>query len=800
MADVSSTISPFGLRPVQPFVVGELDSRALEYDMNIDEGGVTVNGEFISNYSGPRTAWARVCSNGTGKALGDKTTTPGRHGFVMGFSTVSFDDTYGFGQSGKTTIGYDTDGDPHTLTNSEVKTFPHRPSPGIISIETEFNGAGSSMVGLARKATIKWKCSTLEQLNYMTPYFLTPKMSVILEWGWNNYDPLSLTDLRNLNIGTPAKSAADAPPNGWGGSGMTGMMTNSKLIYDKIEKSKGNYDCQMGIIVDYGYTINASDGFDCYTVIQNPQFLMDGMPIRGTTTTLTEADVSHRTLAFQEFVDKFLDNIGDKKTIDSLTKDPELRKIFSSTNFFSFSQAKYKNLINEDKKGTWIRMDLFSQIFNKFQSPKWKFFTGNTDGRLFQIDISDTIIVGHPFLKSTDENVLVPNKYAPRALAISDEKPNDGISYSRITDTAAKALYPGELLDAIFTKQKLSQDYDDLDELLNRNTVKTSNEPTNFPRLEEDRSKGFQSGYYGYLKDIFISVDLIKTAMKQNDTSAKMLQFILDRISSACSNLWEFKIAFDPDQMLSPIKIIDQNYCNFNTPEAVVNAKIPTFVVGDSSRACFKEFTVNVKMTGEMAMQAIFGQSANSSTPDGTTVDTKPVLFLHNDRLFDGSAKSAVSHISTSDDPVKKLIDRSSVSDFLVMKFSDGTTKKSTGGNLQAGEFAGIRVVSNSPTVSRTYLLTERDSEFMAGLVKSKISDGIPTVSNPIMPGTELTMTSIGIGGFRFLDMFGVMGMQDQYQADQAVWQIDGVKQSLTQNFWTTTVSAKVRPLTIIKT
>ena len=61
-------------------------------------------------------------------------------------------------------------------------------------------------------------------------------------------------------------------------------------------------------------------------------------------------------------------------------------------------------------------------------------------------------------------------------------------------------------------------------------------------------------------------------------------------------------------------------------------------------------------------------------------------------------------------------------------------------------------------------------------------------------------MTSIGIGGFRFLDMFGVMGMQDQYQADQAVWQIDGVKQSLTQNFWTTTVSAKVRPLTIIKT
>lgn len=67
------------------------------------------------------------------------------------------------------------------------------------------------------------------------------------------------------------------------------------------------------------------------------------------------------------------------------------------------------------------------------------------------------------------------------------------------------------------------------------------------------------------------------------------------------------------------------------------------------------------------------------------------------------------------------------------------------------------------------------------------------------MPGTEMTLTCLGIGGFRFLDLFALKGVPKPYRFDNAVWQVDGVRQSISKNYWTTEITAKVRPLTIIQ-
>jgi len=47
----------------------------------------------------------------------------------------------------------------------------------------------------------------------MTPYFMSPGVSMFIEWGWNHYNPECLLDLND--IGQPAKmkdSADDKTP------------------------------------------------------------------------------------------------------------------------------------------------------------------------------------------------------------------------------------------------------------------------------------------------------------------------------------------------------------------------------------------------------------------------------------------------------------------------------------------------------------------------------------------------------------------------------------------------------------
>jgi hypothetical protein len=69
-----------------------------------------------------------------------------------------------------------------------------------VSIETEFTGGSNSGFGaLCRKTKIAWKCFSLSQLEYLTPYFLTPRITCLVEWGWNHYDTTSLVDLTDID-------------------------------------------------------------------------------------------------------------------------------------------------------------------------------------------------------------------------------------------------------------------------------------------------------------------------------------------------------------------------------------------------------------------------------------------------------------------------------------------------------------------------------------------------------------------------------------------------------------------------
>ena len=100
---VPAQFVPWGLHPMPKWIITELENRAKEY-------GINTNPTRNNPYSGPRTAWVRVFSNG----ISSLAVNPTKEGFVMGGSE-GFNESYGFSGDNKVTIGVDAAGVPHKI-------------------------------------------------------------------------------------------------------------------------------------------------------------------------------------------------------------------------------------------------------------------------------------------------------------------------------------------------------------------------------------------------------------------------------------------------------------------------------------------------------------------------------------------------------------------------------------------------------------------------------------------------------------------------------------------------------------
>jgi hypothetical protein len=147
------------------------------------------------------------------------------------------------------------------------------------SIETEFYGAGSSFPGLCRKATLKWKCFSVEQLEYITPYFLSLGVTAVIEWGWNNFDASSLIDLTNHTQ-------------------LFEIFNSGASYFTRIKASGGDYDCHVGRIIDYGYTMDNQGNYEGYTVVVNPSFMFEGVNTKDQTSTSSDTKTSSSAIDY----------------------------------------------------------------------------------------------------------------------------------------------------------------------------------------------------------------------------------------------------------------------------------------------------------------------------------------------------------------------------------------------------------------------------------------------------------------------------------------------------------------------
>jgi len=446
---------PWAPHPIPSWVIKEFTRRqndiGFEYPVP-----VSINWDDNGNwqtYKGPMTAWARVFSNGTGR-VSDKSNFPSRNGFIL-HGGEGFDKSYGV-VNNRNVLGYDSEGVEHVLdlsSDGNFVSFPNSlsnenrtvqkflPVPGITSIDAVIQKER------IRKVTVNWKCYGFAQLEYMTPYFLSPKISAFVEFGWNHFNPSSLLDLRARNL-----------------DNLKELFTNSgSLLYDQnIRNSYGLYDVTMGIIS--GFDFSSQDGitYECKTEILSKHANYSGVLVNTAAKVSSDKNKSSVQSTFAEYLEKRLTKIPNcilqkKNFMDPLDAEEEkaqknLTFLSSTFPFYKYDNGNYTRKSSDgkdvkrpedrffmgrrleygdsarmsgmadydwdrkDQKDIWVTMGFVVELANVFFNKQINIQLKDAkDYNLYEIDIDDVKIGAHPNLISCDGSILlIPNQKAPK--------------------------------------------------------------------------------------------------------------------------------------------------------------------------------------------------------------------------------------------------------------------------------------------------------------------------------------------------------------------------------------------------
>lgn len=407
---------PWEAGPFSKWVIEELDNRIKYLSSGIIQSPENSNGAMKYS-SGPRRHWIKVFSNGMNKTEGPGKDTIDKWGLLLK-SGDSFSERYGISNQAQT-YGYSNDGSPKIISNQQFRI--NVPEPGIVSftvdVQKNFFATGK----------INWVCHSIDQLKALTPYFLTPLVTVFVEWGWNNFDVASLINYKEIGE-------------------LKSIVKNHFEHYDtKVPESKGNYDFMVGDVTnfEYGFDDNIIKG---YTEIRSRQMLYSGFNVRGDKSVNLATDNNNKSqipvlsfkTTFKELLMtlvSFSDNEGFPVPTDTTTNmnparqlsiinNRKLNDLLAQYNKYGERLNNVPNYVykfpNRTKSSgeqtdsslldTYITMELFIDIMNALKNQGGNDFLK----QFFEVNVENSRVGYHPNLISTSKNVLIPNPESPK--------------------------------------------------------------------------------------------------------------------------------------------------------------------------------------------------------------------------------------------------------------------------------------------------------------------------------------------------------------------------------------------------
>lgn len=828
MAIVSAIFPPWQMLPISGPIRKELERRKLNYGINYVE---TVGNK--EEYKGPRRTWIRCASN----AIID-----GKQGFRFINENDGFDNDYRF--NGQQILGKWADGTNNTHTISTDTSFG-RPIPGIISIDLTVEKS------IYRKADIKWKCYSVDQLRYIGDYFFKLYSTVVLEWGWNAAG-IEFLPSETGNFAKYKKSTDGGLILTESGSGLRQAFNVPEIIEGKINAAYGNYDAMIGHITRWDYRYESDLSFTCNTQIASNSRIMFGLSMFNLTKDSNDEN-RNPTSPFEYFKSNFeaelLEAIKPKEGFTSrgvkgtsrvvppaLTKTQTLPSYQLKSyrtgiinlkgrvfDFDEYSKNKLGSGVSTKKEELYITFGLFCEVLNAvFERTNVNQDQNNNQNTTF-INIQNDIIGAHENMISTNKDIyLIPNAIAPffTVKSIMDD-------YSILDkNTIDKFVVESPLEEAFSLPDSNTLNNEKLKEVYGANGARQNlckvltgdTQEFSFPQLKDDVAKN-EKYKYGYIKDIFLNLKFIKTIIDSNGN--KTLEDLLRTICNGLNTsnpFWKLNVVIGNDVGGQKIKIEDENYNNINTALTVkekqsIGNNEPALYLFEpyTQNSIVKDFTFDARISDQVATQII--NSINSKLNPAGGQDYSDVtdndILVGNisdsgsfDRLIDkpksdSSKKNDVVSVNSFTDKIKALERLTSTkNDEVLSVVKDGKTtfadviEKSE--NLESPvEKSDLKVIQSVVRLSLpknySYL------NFQATMYEGQ--EDFPNRRNVPVPQAEVSFTIEGIGGIKTYQIFGIKNLPYPYK-NNVIFKIKEIKHTISySDGWNAQIIAAIIPV-----
>ena len=800
--------SLFPLRKFNDYVSNELNNRKENFNINVPDDYSDGYTAGIGHKTGPKQAWCRATS------LADvvfENESKARRGFSM-HSPFAFERLYGLEEDTQKkflghSIGLDRNGnaDIHRIPNE--KSY-HRPAPGVTGFETEtMNGEGKF-----RRMTLKFVCHDKHQLEYITPFFLTPGVTILVEWGWEYFNSDSLVNL-----------ADDSE------------IFELRRSWDNWEKrrcmSNGNYDVFYSFVTKFSYTINNTGGFDCEIQLNSVGEMIYGFETARDN--ISESDEDRRTEDFKNHIEASFKRGARKNVkdwiggIDNLFRnnDDSTSTIFYPLGGFNDRNDKNRVDFKNESMGDncWMKMSTLIDEINMWSAMTYKTeysapqlddgvalnrslnpFADKlrenkriNDKRIrehkkkqeealeeaqntaLQFNIRDSIISGHPNLKSVDQTVLlIPNPVCPCFPAFGDNTknineidiliPDERISKLDDANRALKRALGGSSegsSDKYYDESRFSDRFDAAKII--------GTDGAHFPEPKFNY-------YAGYLGNLYVNKKAILDSFEAKRSVKDIVMNILNKISDAACNVWSFDIVDYNNNMLT---IIDRNFPGLEDNRVLESQEVAlgayTFSTMDN-KSNLTEFNFSADLPDSVALQTLFQKESSDDKISSKNVDGFFQKNFKNGKI--------------------KITDKFS---FL------GTSARTIRGDESGEEVETTTYNSFTVLSDDLYCIAEVDPGWTSWALKVRLTEGNrglvqnaifedESSSNSIaysgaVPGLKIGCDTLGISGIKFMNVFNVDNLPYPYDVETS-FQVTNVKHSFTNNVWKTHIDAGVRP------
>jgi len=448
---------------------------------------------------------------------------------------------------------------PYSQLQQERK---HKPMPGIMSIDVNYSGNK----GALRKATIQWKCYTIEDLERLEKLYMQPGIKVLLEWGWSQNTAGVDFDSNDVDL-IPLDDS---------------VLKDVSQVHIAISANRLNsgacYDGMFGTTTNFNWSVNSDLSFNCTTKITD---IGDSIftstvntPVVNKGTSEDDATKMTLTKALKDIkkeveVKKRKRNIVAVETVafeDSLGAFDItcFRTAHGSTSKLGSDSHRTKS-----RHRCYVRFgDIVDVLLNRLyiitsdstranatglKSAHAMFAIGGnmTGGELKNLDVKGndkkvtelpiSIITNHKHLLSVDPDVcLLPGQIGAGEYDV------------------AKALE-----DATYDADDMPTGIDGKPEIafnLNQAQFDVINEPSSDSEGEADRG-GWVEGDFtsGLLCNVFVNIDMLQQKSEQAQNVGDFLRTVTTSINEACGNVWAFNWTMT-DEHPGVMTCVDRNF------------------------------------------------------------------------------------------------------------------------------------------------------------------------------------------------------------------------------------------------